>query len=363
LCKGYLIEKRHAARWRKLKVVVNVRERKNTWIGDANVPAVARKIALYNHKGGVGKTTLIMNIAAALGESGKKVLLVDTDPQCNLTSYLVEDAVVDGWLDGSDDVDGRTIWTSLKPIVEGIGDIRPTKLHETYLPNTSLVPGDIRLAEYERNLDDFWRDCLERRTRGYRAISSLSRLTADYGKKQSFDYIFFDTGPNIGPLNRQILLDMDFIVVPVACDLFSLRALKTLGRTLADWIKTWQSIESLAPDDVSLLKGRPQFLGYIPQRFRVYGGDLASPARFYFSRLEKGIYSDVVQPLRQIDHTLAPRTLAEMRLGEVQDLQSLVPISQQQGLPLWKVTEGNAGLKAKAKSAFHAIALKLGKAV
>jgi cellulose biosynthesis protein BcsQ len=54
----------------------------------------AKRIALFNHKGGVGKTTLTVNIAAALGSMGKRVLLVDADPQCNLTSYLVAEDVV-----------------------------------------------------------------------------------------------------------------------------------------------------------------------------------------------------------------------------------------------------------------------------
>jgi len=51
-----------------------------------------KKIALFNHKGGVGKTTLTVNIAAALAESGRRVLLIDTDPQCNLTSFYLEEA-------------------------------------------------------------------------------------------------------------------------------------------------------------------------------------------------------------------------------------------------------------------------------
>lgn len=78
----------------------------------------AVRIALFNHKGGVGKTTLTVNLAFALSALGKTVLLVDSDPQCNLTSYLVEASVVDQWLDESEGKNGKTIWSALRPIVQ-----------------------------------------------------------------------------------------------------------------------------------------------------------------------------------------------------------------------------------------------------
>ena len=62
----------------------------------------SKRIALFNHKGGVGKTTLTVNVAMALAAQGKTVLLVDSDPQCNLTSYLIDDEVVDDLLDTSE---------------------------------------------------------------------------------------------------------------------------------------------------------------------------------------------------------------------------------------------------------------------
>ena len=81
------------------------------------------RLALYNHKGGVGKTTLTVNIASALAKAGKRVLLVDADPQCNLTSYLVEADVVGNWLDNSDSDAGVTIWSAIKPLAEGTGPV------------------------------------------------------------------------------------------------------------------------------------------------------------------------------------------------------------------------------------------------
>src|SRR6266403_144548 len=87
----------------------------------------SRRIVLFNHKGGVGKTTLTINIAAALASLGHNVLLVDADPQCNLTSYVVDDAVVDDLLDKSDKPSGATLWSALKPIVEAAGGPKQIK--------------------------------------------------------------------------------------------------------------------------------------------------------------------------------------------------------------------------------------------
>ena len=114
----------------------------------------APRISVFNHKGGVGKTTLTVNIAFAMAQLGKRVLLVDSDPQANLTSYLVDDEVVDSLLDESDGPNGSTVWSAVKPIVDGSGAVRLIEPIERG-PNLYLLSGDIRLAEFEEQLSGF----------------------------------------------------------------------------------------------------------------------------------------------------------------------------------------------------------------
>jgi cellulose biosynthesis protein BcsQ len=294
------------------------------------VRSPAPRITVFNHKGGVGKTTITINLAFACAHLGKRVLFIDSDPQCNLTSYLIEDPVVDSLLDNSDKPTGATIWSALKPVAEGIGGYRLVAAQERQ-ENTYILPGDIRLAEFEQELNVMWGECFQRKVRGLRGTSALSELVNALAIQTNADLVFYDSGPNIGALNRAILLDCDYFIVPAACDLFSLRAIKTLGHTLSAWITQWKTIKQLAPDDLYLLAGAPRFLGYIPQRFSVYAGRPASAYAKFLPRIEKAIHSDIVTVLRQIDPALVVGSSA-LKLGEIKDFGQLAARSQQEGV-------------------------------
>jgi AAA domain len=176
----------------------------------------AKRLAIFNHKGGVCKTTLTVNVAEALADLGKRVLLVDSDPQCNLTSYLINADVVDDMLDASETNAGATLWSALKPIANGTAEVRLIK--PKHIRDLDLLAGDILLSKFEQDLHQSWGDCFHRKVRGYR-------------------------------------------VVPAACDSFSVRAFKTLGQMLLEWITDWKTVLALAPDDVYLLPGTPKLMG------------------------------------------------------------------------------------------------------
>ena len=309
------------------------------------------RLVLYNHKGGVGKTTLTINLAYFLASRGKRVLLVDADPQCNLTSYLVESEVVDSWLDTSSTDKGNTIWTAIRPLFDTGGDVKEITPFER-AQNLFLVPGDIRLADFEQDLVQQWTDCLQRKLRGFRAVCAISELVDRLVQSNDYDVVLYDVGPNIGPLNRIVLLDCDFFIVPAACDYFSVRALKTLGASISGWIKDWQLISQLAPDDAMLLKGHPVFLGYVLQRFRMYGGTVSSGYQQYVATLARHIQSDVVSVMKQISPDLAPGTMADHKLGQIKDFGQLASMGQSAGLPLWSIEGGNPSQRVEAKSQF-----------
>lgn len=323
-----------------------------------HIPRKKPRLTLFNHKGGVGKTTLTVNLAFALADMGHKVLLVDSDPQCNLTSYLVEGEVVDKWLDESESPTGTTLWSGLRPLLEEgkpINNIIPYERAK----HVFLVPGDILLSQYELALQQAWIDCLQRKIRGFSETTALSRLVDVCASTVRADFILYDVGPNIGPLNRAILLDCDFFIVPGACDYFSTRALKTLGHSVANWIKDWDVISQLAPNDVPLIDGRPAYLGYVLQRFRMYGGDISSTYQEYARQLDRHSYSDVASVLKGIDEELAPGSLSQFKLGQIKDFTSLANLAQKQGTAMANVQGGAQYLKDEARTAFQTFGRKI----
>ena len=109
-------------------------------------------------------------------------------------------------------------------------------------------------------------------------MCALSRAARAMGRKYEVDIVIFDMGPNVGPLNRTLLLDSDFFITPVAADLFSLRALSTVGRSVARWISDWKIVRSLASPEIqaSLIHGMPVYLGYVTSAYKVSSGRIST---------------------------------------------------------------------------------------
>ena len=285
------------------------------------------------------------------------MLLVDGDPQCNLTSCLLPDEQVGDLLNESSESDGQTLWTAIRPVLDNTG---PSRLIEpTKVGNLKLVPGDIKLAEFEDFLYGAWSDSLKRRLGALRAIASISTLISRIHSESPFDYVFYDTGSNIGPLNRVLLLDCNCFILPVTCDLFSVRALATLGQAVSAWMRDADIIGSIAPDNMPLLEAKPALLGYIHQPFRVYGRAAAKEATSYLPEIKNRIHDDVVAVLLEHGERLAPSRADDPNLGEVKGMSSLVQFAQREGVSMWECSGGTPAQRRAAKQSFACIASRI----
>lgn len=313
-----------------------------------------KKVVFFNHKGGVGKTTLSVNIGFSLAKSGKRVLLIDADPQASLTSYLMDSNVFDDLLDNSGSDDGRTIWTAVLPVMRGANEPRFIRPYEAYTDGLFYLPGDIRLYEFEEKLPVHWSDAQRQSKHALAATCAIGRAIDDIGEELGLDIAIYDVGPNIGPLNRTVVLDSDCLVVPVSCDLLSLRAIRTMGRVLTSWIQEWDLIAKLAPADEEILRGRPAFIGYIPQQFREYRGKMLSTHADMLARIQTEFRGDFLRTLRSVGGDVAPHS-TELMLGEVQDFGQLAAEAIDSGRPMTDARIQSDALRRKADAAFTKI--------
>ena len=265
-------------------------------------------MSLFNHKGGVGKTTIIVNLARAFGQLGCRTMVVDADPQCNATAFYLDEDQLDKLLDEATDVDvGGTLWSAISVNIRGRGDVREVPVYEVG-KNALLLPGDVLLARFEDTLAGAWKDCFSRDARAIDLTSALYRAIRKTAATHNVRLVLLDMGPSIGSLNRSLLLSCDYFAVPLASDLFSLRALGTLGATAAEWVHQWSTIQGLSAGlpDITPFAGKPVFLGYMTQHFNIYRQRATAPFEEWERKIPKRILNSVIEPLRAENAALAP---------------------------------------------------------
>lgn len=328
------------------------------------------RIALFNHKGGVGKTTLTVNLADAFADLGKRVLIVDADPQCNVTAFYLEERFLDELLGETAESgeDGNTIWAAVKPVARGTGPVKKISAIEISEARVFLAAGDVLLSEYEEELPAGWTDAFARKERGYNLTCALSDAVDILADDVDADIILYDVGPNVGALNRIVILDCDFFITPVANDLFSLRALTTVGRSIAKWVRDWKTVRGLgsAKDQKRLLKGKPRYLGYIASAFKVSSGRRAAlPHTHWENKIAPRVRTRVVEELKEVDPTLIVTN--QNKLGDVKHFHSLAASAQEFGLAIGKlrghVNSGHYPQVDEAKDEFMTLAKEIVKRI
>jgi chromosome partitioning protein len=296
-------------------------------------------ISLFNNKGGVGKTTFLFHVGHVLAERGKKVLMVDCDSQCNLTAYaLLDKAIEKAWEEG-----GNSIYRSIEPVARGLGDIRnraPSQLRA----NLHLVPGDLLLTDFEDLLGDTWNAAKGGSEPALRAQSAIYRSILQSAEKAEADVVLVDLGPNLGSLNRSVLGGSDFVIVPVAPDLFSIRGTENLGSKLAKWRKEWDQCNEAWSGDLKIPSGRPEFLGYVTQQhnLRNNAAGMTQGWQIFGSRIEDAVQTHIADRLRPLGQVRD--TDHGFNIGNIPNLHSLIPYSLEARKPVF-LCSGADGLK------------------
>lgn len=323
----------------------------------------------FNNKGGVGKTTLVANLAAELALSFKaKVLVVDADPQCNLTQYVLSDELTNQ-IYSSDNP--HSIYSVIRPLSLGKGYEAELPIRRSEAFGFDVIIGDPRLALQEDLLAGDWRDAKGGGMRGIRTTFVFAELVTK-AKELEYDFVFFDMGPSLGAINRAVLLAVDAFVVPMSIDVFSLWAIKNIGATVSIWQKELQTGITLSeePSEIMQLspRGRLAFLGYVTQQHKERSGyDKAvsdETGEQVKVRRRVQAYEDIgaIFPERVSEGLgyLLPTPDANPHLGDIRHLGSLAPMSQSQHVPMISVagTGSYTKLRKQARELYRDIALR-----
>ncbi|WP_421416068.1 ParA family protein [Serratia plymuthica] len=308
---------------------------------------MSKVICLFNHKGGVSKTTTAFNLGWKLSEKGYKVLLADFDPQCNLTGMIL------GYK-GVDDLDevykvqpANNVRDALSPAFES----KPLAIDAAECfevpgnENLFLLAGHIGLSEYETTLgvaQELTGSLLPLRNLPG-AIRYLIDLTA---ASIEADYVLVDMSPSLGPLNQNLLTTSDYFIVPLHPDYFSSMALRSLSRTLPRW-KQWADMafkmDVLQQANYPFPEPKTKFIGSIVQKYRPRNGKASGAFQKWINELQSTLKDVLVPQLEKsqlLDSDFESRTGMKpwVPIMEVSDFNSLIAQSQEHQVPVFSLT-------------------------
>lgn len=309
---------------------------------------MGRVISLFNHKGGVSKTTTAFNLGWMLGALGKRVILADFDPQCNLTGMVLGYRGIEDLANTYQQSPPNNVKDGLSPAFES----KPRQIVgvECFVvpgnDNLLLLPGHIGLAEYETTLgiaQELSGSLLALRN----LPGSLRYILDSTAEKYSADYVIVDMSPSLGPINQNLLMTSDYFIVPLHPDYFSSMALSSLAKTLPRW-KAWAdtaySVDVLREADYPFPEPRVQFIGSIVQKYRPRNGRASSAFQRWIDQLELGLKIELVPALEKAN-LINCNTFRE-KIGldpwspimSVADFNSLIAESQEHQVPVYALT-------------------------
>lgn len=309
----------------------------------------AKIVVLFNHKGGVSKTTSTYNLGWMLTQFGKKVLFVDGDPQCNLTELFLDDNFDDYY------VNETTRTENIKDAlaVAFHGKPNPIEALNCFCPNTNpnafLIPGHMDLAEYESSLS--------LALNSNNAIVTLQNLPGSFYElirlcceKYQIDYVLVDMNPGLSAINQTFLMISDAFIVPTNPDPFSIMALKTLKSVLPRWKRQAQIARELFRDAAyPLPETEIKFIGEIIQRFNLRNQKAARPYIGKIQEIKTYIETEFIPTLSSVDMVY---DLSELKqkglvqdycLAEISEFGALLQKATANCVPVFALTSEQIG--------------------
>jgi cellulose biosynthesis protein BcsQ len=311
---------------------------------------MVQKIALFNHKGGVSKTTTTFNLGWMLASKGKRVILVDADPQCNLTGMVLGEETED------DEARIQEIYNTTSNIKTGLApafESQPRAIEAVdCIPiegrdDLFLLPGHVGFAEYEVTLG-----LAQELSGSLQALKNLPGSINDLLKKTAIkfnaDYILIDMSPSLDSINQNLLMISNFFLVPTTADFFSVMAIDSLAKVLPKWYawaKSASSLHVLKEANYPFPSVTLRFLGTIIQNYRIiHGRETAAAFQDWIERIEQVVAEKLIPSLAKSNMMLSISTYEEqgieksLSLAKISDFGILSVLSQQHRTPVYNLT-------------------------
>ena len=315
---------------------------------------MVQKIALFNHKGGVSKTTTTFNLGWMLASKGKRVILVDSDPQCNLTGMALGEQTED------DEARIQEIYNTTSNIKTGLApafESQPRAIEAVdCIPiqdrdGLFLLPGHVGFAEYEVQLG-----IAQELSGSLQALRNLPGAIHDLlektATKLNADYILIDMSPSLGSINQNLLMISDFFLVPTTADFFSVMAIDSLTKVLPRWrawAKSANSLQILKDANYPFPEVDVRFLGTIVQNYRIIRGKETTAFQTWIEKIEKSVSEKLIPTLIH-SHMMLPSQAyidqgiqSSLALAKISNFNSLIALSQEHRTPVYELTAQQLG--------------------
>lgn len=325
-----------------------------------------KSISIFNNKGGVGKTTLTFHLAHALAELGHRTLIIDLDPQCNLTILGLDEEEIHGiWAAEDRFIDDfqqsrnsksqlefntllstpRSIHFLLKPTEDGQAEIDRLPPPRPLANNLDLIPGRLTMHLFEDKIAGRWSDVYQGDPLAIRTITRIREIAVQYARQHNYEIVIMDTSPSLGALNKVIISTTDGFVIPCAPDMFSLYGIRNIGNALKIWKKQFETIYGLISDDKrrNFPDNFVNLLGFTIYNAKKYSGQsnpwsLAKAHFNYANQIPTAIQQYVPSSIK----TITPPADMDRPIGDtaVMHTHNTLPgMAQKYHTPMWKVPD------------------------
>lgn len=322
-----------------------------------------RSISVFNNKGGVGKTTLTYHLANALAEMGHKTLLIDLDPQCNLTILgMDEETIHEIWQQEDDFIEDfnsarqklsevdfkkiisqpRSIHFLLKPTQDGTAEVPSLPPPYKLASNLDLLPGRLTMHLYEATIASRWAEVYQGGPQAIRVVTRIRALAEEYAQQHGYAFVIMDTSPSLGILNKVVISITDGFLIPCMPDMFSLYGIRNIGRALTVWKKEFDTIYHLISQEKrALFPGDyVKLLGYTIFNAKPYAGqnewDLATAHMGYARQIPEAINENIDASVRnRVADDIMHRPVGGKSI--MHSHNTFPSMAQKYHMPMWKL--------------------------